>query len=150
MQSLAAWRTATGNDRHSRVADPGFAAADSADYTLRPGSPALEAGAPPDSVRAALERLGGCEWLLARLDSLPRQDLRGYPRPAGAATDAGAFEMSLGQDFNGDGLLDVRDVPAMIRLARRQPADPWLDLSGDGRFSIIDALLLVLRIRTSG
>ncbi len=44
---LAQWREATGNDLHSIIADPGFRDAAGFDFTLLPGSPALQLGFRP-------------------------------------------------------------------------------------------------------
>ncbi|HUU27703.1 MAG TPA: right-handed parallel beta-helix repeat-containing protein [archaeon] len=86
------WRSLTGNDLHSRTADPQFVDLQRGDLNIAPTSPAINAGMPLDSVRAVLARLGGFEWILARLDSLPDEDIRKKPRPAGSLPDAGAYE----------------------------------------------------------
>lgn len=82
----------------------------------------------------------------------------------GSAPDLGAYELgrpmphygprALGVDeetslsgrpcdFSGDGRSSVLDILSMLILARRNPADPSLDLNGDGTFSLEDARLLV-------
>jgi parallel beta-helix repeat protein len=90
--SLEAWRRLSGNDIHTVVADPLFTDPSTGDFGLRELSPAVDAGMQLDSVRAVLIRLGGFDWILARLDSLPQEDNRGNPRPAGKAPAAGALE----------------------------------------------------------
>ncbi|MBN2289203.1 MAG: right-handed parallel beta-helix repeat-containing protein [Candidatus Glassbacteria bacterium] len=149
--SLDYWRSLTGNDLHSVVADPQFTNIDSADFRPAAASPAVDAGMPPDSLRAALERLGGFEWVLGRLDSLPAEDIRGRQRPQGAGPDAGAYETGdepTGMyDFNRDGRLSVADAVALILLARADPSDPAVDLNGDGRYSMADVIRLVLILR---
>ncbi|MEA2064555.1 MAG: right-handed parallel beta-helix repeat-containing protein [Gemmatimonadota bacterium] len=79
--SLSAWRTLSGNDLHTRLVDPLFANIDSADFTLDPSSPALDAGMPMDTVRAILERLGDFEWIMDRLASLPDESICGWRNP---------------------------------------------------------------------
>jgi parallel beta-helix repeat protein len=71
--TLAAWRTATGQDLQSVLAAPAALYVDPAngDYHLKPASPALD--------------------LAPVLADLTR-DLEGAPRPQGASSDAGAFE----------------------------------------------------------
>jgi len=46
-------------------------------------------------------------------------------------------------DYSGDGRSNVLDILSMLLLARRNPADPSLDLNGDGAFSLEDTRLLV-------
>ncbi len=50
-------------------------------------------------------------------------------------------------DFNGDGLLGVGDVIALILKALADRTDPEVDFNGDGRYSIADALSLLIYIR---
>jgi len=90
--SLAAWRDLAGNDRRSLDADPRFRNIDSSDFRPAPGSPAVDAGMPPDTLRAILASLGGCEWLIDQLEKLPAEDIQGVPRPQGLSPDAGAYE----------------------------------------------------------
>ncbi|MBE2213702.1 MAG: right-handed parallel beta-helix repeat-containing protein [Opitutaceae bacterium] len=76
VQSLAAWRTATGQDAHSRVApalDALFPVRASGDYRPAAASNAVDAG-------------------LAEADADAARDALGVPRPQGTAVDAGAFE----------------------------------------------------------
>ena len=71
--TLAAWRSATGQDTHSIIAAPAALFVDFAgnDYHLSPTSPARDAGATLANVT---------------------DDLEGSPRPQGAAFDIGAYE----------------------------------------------------------
>jgi parallel beta-helix repeat protein len=73
---LAAWRTATGQDAHSIVADPRFSAVTAppaaSNYTVTAGSPAIDAG--------------------ANLSGVVTKDYLGTIRPLGKAFDIGAFE----------------------------------------------------------
>lgn len=71
--TLAAWKVATGQDAHSKVATPlaTFANAALFDLDLAAASPALDAGTPLTA---------------------PAQDVKGKPRPFGAGFDVGAYE----------------------------------------------------------
>ena len=91
--SFEAWRKLSGNDLHSRHMDPRFIDIDTGNFQPFPGSPAIDAGMKLESVKSILERLEGCDWLLARLVSLPEVDILGSKRPQGAAPDAGAYEI---------------------------------------------------------
>jgi len=68
------WRARSGNDRHSIFADPGFEDAAAHDFSLRAGSPAVDAGA-----------------FLAASGST---DLTGQPRGQAGGIDLGAFEQT--------------------------------------------------------
>jgi hypothetical protein len=63
------WRRATGQDAHSRVADPRFA--DTQPLALAPGSPLVDGAGPSET----------------------RTDRLGRARPCGAAPDVGAYEL---------------------------------------------------------
>jgi len=143
--SLKNWQLATKNDRHSVVADPQFVDIVSADFSLDSTSKAVDAGMPMDSVRAVLGRLGGFDWILSRLDSIPDEDIRHVRRPVGAAPDVGAYERVILYDFNGDGILSVADAVALIILSFEKPEDSRLDVSGDGIYTIAD-VIQVLRL----
>ena len=149
--SLEGWRSLTGNDTHSRAADPFFVDPDSGDFTITDSSTAVDAGMPVDSVRTILEVMGGFEWLLTQLDTLPNEDILGRSRPVGAAPDAGAYEIGEEPtglyDFNGDGKLSVADAIALLLLARETPEDPAVDVNGDGRYTMADVIQLLLLMR---
>jgi len=49
-------------------------------------------------------------------------------------------------DYDASGEVDVGDVIRLLRLARDEPANPFIDFNGDGKYSILDALALVVRI----
>jgi hypothetical protein len=68
------WSARSGNDRHSTFADPGFEDAAAHDFSLRAGSPAVDAG--------------------AFLAASGATDLRGDPRAQAAGIDLGAFEQT--------------------------------------------------------
>jgi parallel beta-helix repeat protein len=80
-QTLAQWRTSTGQDQHSFVATEAglFADPSNHDFTLSPTSPAIGAGA-------------------VAPQQPPAYDLLGNPRPQGAGFDLGAYE--FGQSGN--------------------------------------------------
>jgi len=144
LTGIEAWRALSGNDLHSLVAEPKFASIDSADFTLDSASPAVAAGMTIDSVREILERLGGFEWILSRLDSLPGEDIRGRLRPTAAPPDAGAYEREVLYDFNGDGLFNLADAVALIILSLDNPDDPRLDVNRDGGYSIADVIRVLM------
>jgi Right handed beta helix region len=76
------WRSLSGNGSHSKVADPRFVDAAAGDFMLTGSSPALDAGIPPDSLRAILDRLGGFEWILGLLDGrLQDKKICGWREP---------------------------------------------------------------------
>ena len=100
--ALAEWRAATGQDLHSIVATPAQLFVDPAadDYHLRDDSPARDAGLTLADVTV---------------------DLEGTPRPGGAASDIGAYEiagsppgptMTVVRAGNGSGI--VTSAPAGI------------------------------------
>jgi len=68
------WSARSGNDRHSTFADPGFEDDEAHDFSLRAGSPAVDAGA-----------------FLATSGST---DLTGEPRAQAGGIDLGAFELA--------------------------------------------------------
>lgn len=51
-------------------------------------------------------------------------------------------------DINNDGRADIRDVIALLLLARSSPGDPRLDRDGDSTYSINDVILLLTDIFT--
>lgn len=77
--TLAEWRSVTGFDRHSRVSnlDEVFVNSASNNYHLRSGSVAIDNADPA---------------------FVPRTDLEGRIRPAGAVPDIGAYEMNSAND----------------------------------------------------
>ncbi|MCE5272112.1 hypothetical protein LLH00_12620, partial [bacterium] len=98
-----------------------------------------------------LERLGGCDWLIGCLDTLPDRDIRGTLRPVGAAPDAGAYELGMNQsqrmDYDGDGTASLRDATALTRLILTDPLPVRLDFNADGRVGLLDVLDLLLELR---
>ncbi|MEA2063062.1 MAG: right-handed parallel beta-helix repeat-containing protein [Gemmatimonadota bacterium] len=149
--SLDSWRSRTGNDKHTIFADPLFVAPGSGDFSVADSSPAVDAAMPLDSVRAVIEGLGGFEWMLSQLDSLPEVDIIGAGRPAGEAPDAGAYEMGApapgSYDFNRDGGLGMADVITLLVLAMDDMENRDYDINGDGNFSAVDVIRLLLVIR---
>jgi len=95
--SLERWRSLSMNDRHSIDNDPLFVDPAAGDFRPASGSPAVDAGMSLSALRSVLERLSGCDWLLARLAELPQEDLAGNARPTGNAPDAGVFEAGGGK-----------------------------------------------------
>jgi parallel beta-helix repeat protein len=96
VQTLAQWRTATGNDLHSFVATAASLFVDAAtrDYRLKPGAAAIDAGS----------SLGA-----------PGVDFFDAARPQGAGVDMGAIEFAAapplaGADFDSSGVVDAADL----------------------------------------
>ena len=145
--TLDSWRNG-GNDRNTIFADPAFVNPGSADFRPADTSKAIDAGMPVDSLKAILERLGGFEWILAQLDSLPDEDILKHHRPAGAGPDIGAYESGAEPeklyDFNGDGRFNLVDALSLLLQARRDPQNKRLDIDGDGVYSATDVLRLLL------
>ena len=69
--TLDEWRKRTGQDLHSRVADPGFVDAEGRDFRLRPGGPAEQIGFRPfDFTRAGV--YGDPAWIKEASAPCPR------------------------------------------------------------------------------
>jgi parallel beta-helix repeat protein len=82
IQTLAQWRTSTGQDAHSLVATPAqlFVDPGTGDFHLLETAPAVNAGT---STQA------------------PPTDLDGHPRPQGGAVDIGAYELGTADPTDG-------------------------------------------------
>ena len=52
-------------------------------------------------------------------------------------------------DYDGSGNLDLEDLIRLLRLALEDSAQPLADFNGDGRYSITDAVALLIRIRST-
>ncbi len=145
--SLDQWRTLSGNDLHSKQADPLFSDIAGFDFMPDASSPAIDAAAPLDSVRAMVASLEGTSWLLNAFDSLAAEDYNGKSRPAGAAPDIGAYEFrpSLESlyDFNSDNRLSIADALALLLKGLRNPGHLAYDIDGDGQWSAADVVALV-------
>jgi hypothetical protein len=61
--------------------------------------------------------------------------------------DRGKTLPPLRYDYTGDLRLNVADVVGSILLFLKEPSNPQLDVSGDGRYSITDLILLFHIIR---
>jgi len=152
--SLTSWRNTYGNDLHSVAADPQFVSIDSANFKPAETSPAIDSGMSLDTLKTHLERLGGFEWILAQLDSLPNDDILTNTRPAGAGPDAGAYESGAGPaelyDFNRDARFNIVDAVSLILLAGKDPENPQFDINADGVYSLADLIeLLFIMMRSS-
>ena len=78
--TLDEWRKRTGQDRHSRVADPGFVDAEGRDFRLRPGSPTDLIGFRPfDFTRAGV--YGDPAWIKEASAPLPPTVFAPEPPP---------------------------------------------------------------------
>ncbi len=145
--SLADWRNYRKSDLNSFHADPLFESVADSLFAPTDASPAVDAAAPLDSVRAMVAALDSSGWLLARLDSLENDDLFGNTRPAGAAADMGAIELGADPqslyDFNGDGRLGVADALALLLGGMRDPQEQAYDINGDGAWGAADIIALL-------
>ena len=103
------WRAASGNDRHSMFADPGFMDADADDYALHEASPGVDAG--------------------LRLAVAGATDLAGDERSQGTAIDIGAYEFDAPEPSPTPAISGaaVRNRRAAVALG-----DQWLG-AGRGR-----------------
>jgi hypothetical protein len=145
--SLDQWRTLSGNDMHSRLADPLFGDIAGFDFMPADSSPAIDAAAPLDSVRAMVASLEGTSWLLAALDSLAAGDFDGNSRPMGEAPDIGAYEfhpsLESMYDFNGDNQFSIADALALLMKGLRNPGNMTYDIDRDGQWGLADVVTLV-------
>jgi hypothetical protein len=150
--SLDQWRSLSSNDMHSKRADPLFDDIAGDDFMPTASSPAVDAAAPLDTVRAMVAALNNSDWLLTRLDSLENDDLNGNNRPAGDAADMGAIELGADPqslyDFNGDGRLGVADALALLLKGLRAPQQQEYDINGDGSWGATDIIALLKLIIT--
>jgi hypothetical protein len=117
------WKSGTGNDMHSLVANAAqlFVAVGSGDYHLLPDSPAVNKGTS---------------------EQAPSVDFEGHLRPAGPAFDIGADEFfnslaTLTGDYNGDGNVDAADY-ATWRNSLGLNVTPFAGADGDGS-GVVDA-----------
>jgi len=111
------------------VAENSFLDAASDDYHLVPGSPAARAGVP----------LPGVET-----------DIEGNPRSA-VSPSLGAYEAGGGGeakscDIDSNGKVNITDVIRLLLIARDDPGNPVLDWNGDGKYSVSDAIALLLAV----
>jgi hypothetical protein len=121
VQTLAQWRTATGQDAHSFVASAAslFVNAGANDYHLSSTSPAKNAGTSQLATKPA-----------------PPADLEGRPRPAGSAYDIGAYEFgALFGDFNRDGIVNGADY-VLWRKTLGAQVTRFAGADGDGNGTI--------------
>ncbi len=145
--SLGNWRNSRKSDLNSFYADPLFVSVADSLFSPSDASPAVDAAAPLDTVRAMVARLDSSGWLLGRLDSLENDDLYGNSRPAGAAADMGAIELGADPqslyDFNRDGRFGVADALALLLNGWRDPLEQSYDIDGSGAWGVADVVALV-------
>jgi hypothetical protein len=117
--TLAAWRTATGQDQHSFASTPAALFADAAggDYHLRADAPARDAATVPTNVTT---------------------DFDGKPRPVGSAADIGADEW-------GDAVVPPPPPPpppppAKVDLVVSALSNPPASVRRGGHFTITDTV----------
>jgi hypothetical protein len=109
-----------------------------ADFHLRPDSPAINAGSPK---------------------GLPTRDLSGAARPCDASIDMGAYETCRGTPFhrgdpNNDGTLDISDGIAVFSFlflgGKAPPCKNSADANSDGAIDISDGVFLLNFLFLSG
>ncbi len=117
--SLSAWRSATGQDRHSLLSRPQevFADLEAGDCRLRPGSPAIDA---------------------ADGELAPKLDIEGAARPVGPRPDIGAYEAKVEGAHRSKAASIPLPVllsgpPILMPTAPRQRLEGGLRLTGSGR-----------------
>ncbi len=71
--------------------------------------------------------------------------LRGNP---GARSEVNFTASTWRGDYNDDRMVDIQDVISLILRARDNPEDQAIDFDGDGTFTIMDAVALVIYIRS--
>ena len=52
-------------------------------------------------------------------------------------------------DYDGNGSLNITDVIAMLLMARDNPSDPQVDFNRDGKYTIADAIQLIIFMNSS-
>lgn len=85
-KSLDDWRASSGQDQHSKVADPLFENAEAFDFRLKEGSPALDVGFEPFDYSQAGVRTGG-EWAKEATASIAPTRLAPDPPPLAVRED---------------------------------------------------------------
>jgi len=118
--SLAAWRTATGQDANSRVApalDVLFPSRASGDFRPAAGSVAIDAG-------------------LAAADTDAARDALGVPRPQGVAVDAGAYER-VAAAAGGPSGVRVLNLSTRAETTPAEPAIAGFVVGGTGTCTVL-------------
>jgi len=82
----------------------------------------------------------------------PGMDQRGFARPVGSGSDAGAVERVTGGDVNGDGSVTVADVFFLINFLFASGPIPIgeADVNGDGDVTVADVFYLINRLFANG
>ena len=149
--SLDEWRKRTGQDRHSRVADPGFVDAEGRDFRLRPGGPAEQIGFRPfDFTRAGV--YGDPAWIKEASAPLPPTEFAPEPPPVAIRDD---FEVARTRRRRGVCARGGRGLargPARadrdLRRGRgRRQAEPQVHRRGGPQVRLRPAPLLPARLR---
>ncbi len=60
------------------------------------------------------------------------------------------YELRMTGDYDGDEVLTISDVIALLLKGMQDDSDPEIDFNRDGRYSILDAIALLLYIREHG
>jgi hypothetical protein len=121
--------------------DPSFTDPQGGDYSLRQGSPLVDAGS------ASAPEMPDRQYRHRRQD-LPRVVI-------GPALDIGAFEYNpaaqdgtlMEWDFNLDGKINLKDVLSLLLRFAAGEQSIALDVNGDGTVSVSDAVELVRELR---
>ncbi len=120
--SLGDWQKRTGQDRHSRIADPKFVAADRHDFRLKPDSPALAVGFKPfDFTKAGV--YGDPSWVNEARAALPPTVFAPDPPPLAFRDDFEAPAVSAGGAYVPEGATAFHEGrPELIALSDQSAA----------------------------
>jgi hypothetical protein len=138
INSLAIWRNNTGQDIHSQVADPLFTNLYDADFTLQPGSPAINRGVDVELIRDyfgievplfGIPDIGCSESVEQAMDSDAQSDLENkvqvdvYPNPT-----TGLLKLKFENSDDEDVYITVLDVNGNYLVTQQGSARKIIEL----------------------